>query len=179
MTRSSSLRLTSGLAIISGILQIIGCFLPFVIMKDGFDRVTLSTDSLWVYILYVIAMRGYTFSYILIPFICAFLLSMLIPLLTGFAGFVNRWRRGAITLSLLFAVFGLLEVCMYALLNFSFSGFCGPEAMSAADCTIVSAGPGLWLTSGGFLLSLGCFIVANTLYREPVPPVYRGSTPMY
>lgn len=170
MSRSSSLHLMSWLGIIGSVFQIIGCFLPFVVMKNGLNQPTLpAADSLWASMTHTITGQIPSLYALFMVYICLFLLAMLISLLTALAVLLNKWQRFFLTFGLLFALLGLLGVDLAALFHFALNGWCGPEAMSAANCTFVSGGPGLWLTSCGFLLSLGCFIVSNLLYREPVP----------
>lgn len=176
MSRLSFLRLTSGLALIGGVLQIIGGFLPFTIVMDGLQRVTENSDTLWVSLVHTITeihatdgrvggdiVQTSSFYYTQVFFICLFFLAILIPLLTALAGMFNRWRQSLLILGLVFALSGVLEISLLALLELLLNGWCGPEAMSAADCTLVRPGTGLALTVAGFLLSLGCFVAANVL----------------
>lgn len=174
---SAYLRIASLLSIMSVILQIIGGFLPFTIAKDGFDRITLNADSLWFSLMHTVTavhtptgQLGGAFVqtdstyYIQIAAICLFLLSILLPLLIALAGLFNKRWESLQVLGMTLALLGLLELSLLALLELALNGWCGPEAMSAADCTLVYAGSGLGLTFCGCLLSVVCTTISGVLY---------------
>jgi len=171
MSRSTFLRFMSLSGIFASILQIIGCFLPFTIWRDGLNQTTSSADSLWMSMIHSIT-RPITpfmfFDAMQFVLICLFPFSILIPLLISIDGLFGKQQRSFLRRGLVFALLGLLEVGIFAFFNFIFEGWCAPEAMSAADCDLIFPGMGFWLTSCGFLLLVGCFIVSNVLYREPV-----------
>lgn len=170
MSRSSSLCFMSLPGTLASTLQIIGCFLPFTVWRDGLNQMTSSADSLWTSMIHSITrpITPFMFFYVMqFVLIYLFLFSILIPLLISDEIF-NKQQRSFLILSLVFALLGLLEVGIFAFFNFIFEGWCAPEAMSAADCDLIFPGIGFWLTSCGFLLLVGCFIVSDMLYREPV-----------
>lgn len=177
IVKSAHLRILGLLGIVSGVLQIVGVFLPFTITKDGFNRITLNADSLWLSVIHTVTevhtptgLSGRDFVqtdatyYTSICFICLFLLAILVPLLVALTELFNKWWQPLLILSLVCALLGFLELSLSALLEFALSGFCGPEAMSAADCMLVYGGPGLGFACCGFVLSIVCTIASNVLY---------------
>lgn len=184
MTRSFYLRLISLVGFLGNVLRIIGCFLPFTIWRDGLNRTTEGTYSL--YFLWTSMVRvtiSQTSSYsssgmahmlfflqlVFILFTLLFPVAILIPLLTTLAGLFNRGLRLFLIPGLVFAWLGLLPLSLFAWMDLIAGSFCAPEAMSAADCGLVFAGPGLWLTFSGFLLSLASLIALALFSKEKRP----------
>ena len=147
MSRLTYRRLMGLAGILGSVLQIIGSFLPLTIMRDGLNQTTLEADSLWMLLVQIPYGAGFF----------VFLLAMLISLLTALAGLFNKkWLRFFLGPDLALALLGCLGVGMLALFNVAMDEF--SSSLSAYDA-LVFAGPGLWLTFSGFLLSMICAIV--------------------
>ena len=153
MSRLTYRRLMGLTGILGSVLQIIGSFLPLTIMRDGLNQTTLEANSLWMLLAQLSCGAGFF----------VFLLAMLISLLTALAGLFNKkWLRFFLAPDLALTVLGWLGVGILAFSNFALNEF--SNGLSAYD-NLVFAGPGLWLTFSGFLLSMICAIVFIVLLQ--------------
>lgn len=93
-------------------------------------------------------------------------------MLIALAGLFDKQQRSFLILGQAFALLGLLEVGFFAFFSFALEGWCGPEAMSAADCVLIFPGMGLWLTLCGFLLTTVALLCKD---GEPSPSRKRNN----